>query len=136
MTLVYIALGLVVLFVAARVLLRGDGTHDAAPTDEEVLAQLSAAGVDLTKPLILDFYLYASDEQSATAIRDALVEDGFETSIEKSEGAPIWVCQASKTLSPSLENIQPITQRMSELAGQHGSQYDGWGAAVPVVGEQ
>ena len=60
------------------------------PDDEDgaVLADLAARGVDMSRPLAIEFPVAVPDEAAAKQTADAMAKAGYEPSIEFDEGEP------------------------------------------------
>lgn len=99
-------------------------------SDQAALQSLQEAGSDLTKPHPFDFYLYHSEQSGALNVCDQLQNEGFKTTLREGANSGEWLCLASKTFIPSLENLAEIQSHLSDLAGQYGGEYDGWEAMV------
>jgi hypothetical protein len=99
-------------------------------SDEATLERLREAGSDLTKPHPFDFYLYHSDQAGALQLCDALVVEGFDTLVTTSAAGDDWLCLASLTMLPTLENLTNLNTRFEALIAEYGGEYDGWETMV------
>ena len=103
--------------------------RDNPDPDAKVLFHLAQAGSDLTKPHKPNFAFYFSSEAAARAAEWKLSESGFEVTIEPpDENHERYLVVAVKTLVPTLETIQSLSERFSDLAEELDGEYDGWGA--------
>ncbi len=117
------------------------------PNDEDgqVLAHLAAHGIDLTRPLLIEFSVYAPDEGAANAIQAALAKAGYDTEVCFDEGepdedgeidpddeemGPSWTVNANVKMVPEYNEIMRIQQELEQLAAPFGGEPDGWGAMV------
>lgn len=113
--------------------------------DGAVLARLAAQGVDMARPLSIEFAVAAPDEAAANAIDETLTSAGYETQIEYDEGepdedgeidaddeefGPSWTVYANVTMVPQYEEIVRIQADLDRLAGPHGGNSDGWGVML------
>jgi hypothetical protein len=113
--------------------------------DGAVLARLAAQGVDMARPLSIEFAVAAPDEAAANAIDEALTGAGYETQVEYDEGepdedgeidvddeefGPSWTVYANVTMVPQYEEIVRIQADLDRLAGPHGGNSDGWGVML------
>ena len=121
---------LVNLCLIGTLLLSGCGLLSGGASDEATLESLRAAGSDLTKPNPFDFYLYHPDRAGAQQLCGALVVDGFDTLVTESAAGDDWLCLASLTMLPTLENLATLNTRFEALIGEYGGEYDGWETMV------
>jgi hypothetical protein len=98
--------------------------------DQAILAQLRAAGADLTKPRNLRHHLYFHDEARARRVASQL--DGrYRTSVAvANDGSADWQVTAEKVMVVSLATIAPEEQMFDRVATAAGGTYDGWEAAA------
>jgi hypothetical protein len=99
--------------------------------DASVLLQLRKAGSNLSKPHMVEFFLYfptqASAEQAARQIRDS----GFQVQVRPAAKGDDWLCFATKEMLPDLPALQKIRVQFETLSKSLGGEYDGWG--TPLV---
>lgn len=99
--------------------------------DELVLVQLRKSGSNLSKPHKIEFFLYfptqSVAEMASLKVRDA----GFDVEVGRAAQGDTWLCFATKTMIPALQDLQKIRQDFVALAGSMNGEYDGWG--TPVV---
>jgi cbb3-type cytochrome oxidase subunit 3 len=103
---------------------------DLPDLDAEVLSEMAAAGLDLSKEQRLEFYLVLPTERAA---RDAAVQlgsMGFETEAISAEPEASWVCLATRPMVPKLEYLKNLREHFNAIATSLGGQYDGWGSPV------
>jgi hypothetical protein len=98
--------------------------------DQATLDQLRQAGSDLSKPHPFDFYLYHPEQSGAEQLCNALVSDGFQVSVGESAAGGDWLCLASLTMLPSIENLTELDGQFNRLIDQYGGEYDGWETLV------
>ena len=117
------------------------------PDDDDgiVLTQLEEEGIDMTRPLLLEFTVAAPDERSANAIEKAVTKLGYEAQIEFDEGeleegddldesmeefGPAWTVFLKVSMVPTYDEIIRIQEMLDEIAGPHGGESDGWGVML------
>ena len=105
-------------------------TTSEAEADLRTLNRLEKAGSDLSKPHEMEFLLYFPDEASANAAAADVRERGFAAEVRPAAEGTDWLCFAVKTMVPAHEDIVTIGRGFHAIAGAHGGEYDGWGAAV------
>ena len=108
---------------------------DAA--DAPVLAQLRAAGADLTKPTQIRYSLYVPTRAQAEQAAAELAARGFVPELRPPRGLQAggavdteWAVIAVETHVPSPEHVRVARAIFSRLATTFGGVYDGWEAAV------
>jgi hypothetical protein len=111
-------------------LISGCALFGGGNDDQAMLDQLQAAGSDLSKPHPFDFYLFHPQQTGAQQLCSALLSEGFDVSIGESATGGDWLCRASLTMLPTLENLSEIDARFSRLIDQYGGEYDGWETIV------
>ncbi len=100
--------------------------------DLAVLDQLMKNGADLTQPRHVVYYLHASSEVAAQALRDEAAANGYGSSIREplSEFPESWsvACETYGVASP--EFVRAADDFFQGLADRHGAGFDGWEASV------
>jgi hypothetical protein len=99
--------------------------------DEAVIVQLRKAGSNLSKPHPVEFFLYFPTEQIAQQAAEKIRLDGFEPDVKPGATGDQWLCFATKSIEPSLENMEKIRREFASLTASLGGEYDGWG--TPIV---
>jgi regulator of RNase E activity RraB len=98
--------------------------------DQLVLVQLSKSGSNLSKSHNIEFFLYfptqSIAEKASLSIRDA----GFAVEVKRAAQGDSWLCFATKTMIPTLGELQGIRQKFMALAGTMNGEYDGWGTQI------
>src|SRR3954469_13495889 len=95
----YIGIFVALVILGAVMFYRASSAKDAR--DEAVIAQLRAAGSDLSQPHALSFYLYVATEDSARRVAATLEREGFKVEVRAAAMGPGWLALASKTLVPT-----------------------------------
>jgi len=115
------------------------------PDDEDgaVLASLAEAGVDLSKPIELEFVIDAPDEAAANQVAEAVRAAGHSCQVEYDEGeadedgdvdpddeefGPSWTVYVPIEMVAEHARIVQLQQMFTQLAEPHGGSCDGWGA--------
>jgi hypothetical protein len=112
------------------IVVSGCGLLDGGNSDQATLDQLSEAGSDLSKPHPFDFYLYHSEQSGAELLCSALNSEGFEVRIGEGATGGDWLCLASFTMLPTIENLTELDTTFTRLIDQYGGEYDGWETIV------
>ena len=114
----------------ATIAVSGCGLIGGGSSDQATLDQLRDAGSDLSKPHPFDFYLYHPEQSGAEQLCATLSADGFQVDVRESALGGEWLCLASLTMFPTIENLAELDARFSRLIDQYGGEYDGWETMV------
>ena len=99
--------------------------------DGEVLVQLRKAGSDLSKPHLIEFFLYLPSQSFAEEVARKVRASAFSAKVEPAAKGNDWLCLATKEMIPDLAALQKIRSDFDSLTRSMGGVYDGWG--TPVV---
>lgn len=101
------------------------------PNDENgaLLHEMHEAGVDLSQPLNVDFFLIFKTEKEAGAMIAALEASGetITTTLEKNEIHDDWELCCTINMTPTHATITLRELQFAKLAEKHNGQGDGWG---------
>ena len=100
--------------------------HDAA-----LIEQLRASDGDLSKPHVIDFYLYLPTEDVAHSVLARAQAEGYRGDVSLSADGHGWLCLLHKDLVPAHATMTEQRRVLTKLAADAGGEYDGWGT-VPV----
>jgi hypothetical protein len=128
------------------------------PDDDDgaVLASLAEAGVDLSKPLEIEFAIVATDDESAQQIAAAVRAAGYSAEVDYDAGepedgeavagdqafededededdeqfGPSWTICVAIELIPEHARIVAIQAELDALAVPFGGAADGWGVLI------
>lgn len=124
-------------------------SHDAELTgypddaDGAALADLAEQGVDMTRPLLIEFPVAVPDEAAANKTRMAMTRAGYDAHIDYDEGepdddgeidpddeeyGPLWTVFATIKMVPEYNEIIRIQADLDRLARPFGGNSEGWGA--------
>ena len=118
------------ILVALIVLSGCEPNVSTANPDAEVIEQLRLAGSDISKPHPIEFFLYFPTATAADAACDVLRSQNFTASAQPSTSTSDFVCLATKSLIPTVEELNRLTTEFDSLAAKFGGEYDGWGSPV------
>jgi hypothetical protein len=100
--------------------------------DLVVINQLAEHGADLTEPREVIFWLYAPNQEVASALASEASADVFDIEIREplAQDPDLWavVCSARAIIDPIF--VGGAVEFFEELAERHGAEYDGWEAEV------
>ena len=108
---------------------------EAARADSAVLAEATARGVDLARPLLVRHHLVGlPDEAAVTQAASLLGQDGY--TVQRAPGAlPQLAVLASRTQVLTALSASQERSRMAGLAQRLGGDVRGWDALGPPAGE-
>lgn len=94
-----------------------------------VLKQYQELGFDLTRPMVIDFFIegFPKNLESAENQITAYRQD-FKTSIERNEVNELSTCYCSINVIPSFENILTIEKVIFDIAQTNHCTYEGFGS--------
>lgn len=104
--------------------------------DGDVLDAMAVSGVDMTKPLPIEFVIDTPGEDAAKAIELDLVAAGFEATAEFEDAEPEeeieagWVVTVDVEMVPEYQPILDLQAKLQTFADAHGAKVDGWGALI------
>ena len=99
--------------------------------DQLVLVQLRKSGSNLSKPHKIEFFLYFPTQSVAEKASFNILSAGFDVEVSRAAQGDSWLCFATKTMIPTLPDLQGIRRDFMDLAASMDGEYDGWG--TPVV---
>lgn len=102
---------------------------DAARADSAVLAEATAAGIDLSRPLLVRHHLVLPDRVAVDRAGELLGQDGYRLTVL--EPGPPWVVRAWRTQVPTAMSASQERSRMAGLAQRPGGDVRGWDACGP-----
>jgi hypothetical protein len=117
------------------------------PDDEDgaVLADLEARGIDMSRPLTIEFAIAAPSEASAIQCLEAVTQGGYDSYIEFDEGepdddgliepddeefGPSWTIFVNIRMVPDYDDIVRVQADLDRLAAAFGGRSDGWGVMI------
>jgi hypothetical protein len=112
---------------------RASTSATAPETDGDalVIEKLRAAGSDLSKPIVVDLYLYFPTEVAARTVAGTMRTEGYSVEVRPPvPDIPSWACVARKPILLTAEGMRDVRAKLSVLAKSFGGEYDGWEAPV------
>ena len=98
--------------------------------DAQTLVELKIAGSDLSKPHLIEFFLYFPKRESAEEVAEILRSEGYELTVSLGADNVNWLCFATKPLIPSQKTLAAIRDHFEALVNARSGEYDGWGTAI------
>ena len=104
------------------------------PNDEtgSILAEMSDAGIDLSKPLIVEFFQLFEDEKNARAMAEHIENSDVDANVKvhPDQTPNVWDVDCTMTMIPSYDNIIKNETLFETLARKFDGYNDGWGIQV------
>jgi len=117
------------------------------PDDDDgvALAGIEARGIDMTKPIKIEFAIDVPDEPVAGAVSKALVENGYHTETLYDEGepdengvinpddeefGPAWTVYVHLEMIPRYEDVIRVQADLDRIVDPLGGKSDGWGTLI------
>jgi hypothetical protein len=107
---------------------RGSDANAGEDGDAAVIAQLRAAGADLSASRPVDFFLYFPAETAALAAADRLIDATREIAVKPAAIGSTWLVEVVETMVVDLEAMHARRNEFEGIAREFGGEYDGWGA--------
>mgnify|MGYP002631190334 FL=1 len=104
--------------------------------DGDVLGAMAESGIDMTKPVTIEFIVDAPNEQKAKSIEADAAAVGYPAIAEFEDGDPEegiepgWVVSIEVEMAPAYQPIVDLQKKLQGFAEAHGGQVDGWGAMI------
>ncbi|HET7727967.1 MAG TPA: ribonuclease E inhibitor RraB [Candidatus Limnocylindrales bacterium] len=107
----------------------GGAPEPSADLDARLIAEMTAAGFDLSQPLAVEHVLTFREERPARQVVALLAGLGGELRLGHSGRR--WVVQLTLPMRVTRERIAALREQLEAVAASHGGEYDGWGAPAP-----
>jgi hypothetical protein len=123
---------LIALAVAvACVLLLRRPRAPALSGDAQVVAQLRQAGSDLSKPHVVEFFMYFPAEAGALNVARKVGEAGFTAEVKRAASGNLpWLTFATGSMVVTATEMERLRSMLTALCEPEHGEYDGWGAPV------
>lgn len=118
-----LAAGVMVLLTCTAPVLAGEDTDE----DQEAIAELKQAGMDLARPQTIDFAFYFPELSGAQRVVPKLRAQGFTTRIKPAGSGQDYLLYARKRLVVTLPAMVQWRKQFEALAKAENGEYDGWG---------
>lgn len=109
--------------------LLGGEAEGAGDSDAQLIAKLESAGVDLTRPLVVEHFLTLPDERSARQAVAKLAGTGGTVRLNPDMLGRRWTVRVAFPMVVTLERMTAIREQLGAFAADHGGEYNGWGTA-------
>lgn len=101
------------------------------PNDDngELLAEIAAAGVDLSQMQTIDFFILFEKSEDAKCFMTAIAEDELapKTKLQQCPDTGVWEVVTSVAMVPQHELLGQTEQYIESIANSHEGYGDGWG---------
>lgn len=108
---------------------RRQATTSSDP-DEATLAELTRAGSDLDRSHEVEFFLYFPNRGAADDAAEQLRAEDFVVEVSPSEGSEDWLCLATRSMRPTIGELQRLRRHLEAVAQSRDGAYDGWGTTI------
>lgn len=95
--------------------------------DGDALRRLIDLGHDLSRQMVIDFFVAVPSEQAALAVAEAAKGHGYTTSVEFDDEDAEWTCYCSCVMVPTYPGLIAAQSDLGRIASPHGGYPDGWG---------
>jgi Regulator of ribonuclease activity B len=106
-------------------------------SDGQALRMLAGLGHNLSKPMLIDFFIAVPSEQAGLAVAQAAEGHGYMASVEFDDEDQEWTCYCSCVMVPTYPGLIAAQSELEQLASPHGGHPDGWahpGISTRVAG--
>ena len=99
--------------------------------DGNALKRIADDGVDMTKPLTIEFQIAAvPDEAIANSVVNDIKKEGYSSKKDHDEADDEWLIICPIEIVPSYDNIVSTQQRLERLISSSNAQLVGWGVLI------
>lgn len=95
-------------------------------SDGDALRRLIGLGNDLSRPMLIDFFVAVPSEQAGLAVAEAAEKQGYTTSVDFDDEDQEWTCCCSCEMVPTYPGLIAVQSELEQLSGHHGGHPDGW----------
>jgi hypothetical protein len=95
--------------------------------DGHALRRLIEPGHDLSRPMLIDFFVAVPSERAGRAVAGAAQEHGYKVSVEYDDEDGEWTCYCSCEMVPTYPGLIAAQSHLERIAAPHGGHTDGWG---------
>jgi hypothetical protein len=92
------------------------------------LRHLAEDGSDLTRPMVVDFFVVVPDEAVGHVVVVRTAPMGFASRLERDDEEDAWTCVCSVTIVPTFERVRALERLLDRLARELGGFADGFGS--------
>ncbi len=103
---------------------------DSLPNDAtgDAIRRWIADGSDLTRPIVIEFFIAVPDEITGKRLAAAPYFAEFKISVEQDDPPAGWTCYLSKSMLVTYQALTAIEQALEAQAVQHDASYEGFGS--------
>ena len=98
--------------------------------DGNALKRIADDGVDMTKPLTIEFQIAVPDEAIANSVVNDIKKEGYSSKKDHDEVDDEWLIICPIEIVPSYDNIVSTQQRLERLISSSNAQLVGWGVLI------
>lgn len=94
--------------------------------DEHFISSLRKAGVNTFEDHDVDFFFTMPDRAACEQLGSVLRQEGYSLDITQDAESGRYSLHASRRMRLIVSDMQALTARFTQLAVDHGGQYDNW----------
>lgn len=95
--------------------------------DRDALQRLVDHGIDLSRPISIDFQIRVPDRQSAELAQGKAATLGFDTDLDFDDEAGEGTLYCTRRMLATYENMVGTQAQLNEAMAPFGAECDGWG---------
>ena len=95
--------------------------------DGDALRKVAAHGADMSRPMIIDFSVDASNEEVATSVASLVTSRGYDPKIYHDDESGNWSVYCSRSMLATYEGVVAAQDELNALLQSLGAVCDGWG---------
>ena len=92
------------------------------------LKEYQENGSDMTKPMVIDFFISVPTKKVGKKIAKVVRDLGFNPSLHYDDEFEEWTCNCTLSLIPNYEEVTKIERKLSDVATKYGGYIDGFGS--------
>jgi hypothetical protein len=96
-------------------------------SDGDALRRLIKLGNDLSRPMLIEFFVAVPSEEAGLAIAEAVEKQGYTTSVDFDDEDQEWTCYCSCEMVPTYLGLIAAQSDLEQLSASYGGHPDGWG---------
>ncbi len=102
----------------------------ALPDDDTAAAlqRLADDGSDLSRPLVMDFFVAVPGRCEGKKVATEASRFGFKTSVEQDKETMEWTCYCTRTITPNYHTVVQIEHQLDQIGRKYGGYGDGFGS--------
>jgi regulator of RNase E activity RraB len=102
--------------------------------DASVVEAMREAGIDLSRPALVEHFVYFSSEVAARNAAGAVRARGYDVEVREAPESVEnpWLLFATHQVMLDANRARASRAELEAVAAEYGGDYDGWGSAGPA----